>query len=64
MAGDEIKATGEGNLHLAYHSLDNALNIWGSGNSRSKSIDGCLMSPFTSMRACTGTLVQYPGNSP
>ena len=29
-AGDEIKATGEGNLHLAYHSLDNALNIWGS----------------------------------
>ncbi len=30
MAGDEIKATGEGNLHLAYHSLDNALNIWGA----------------------------------
>ena len=39
MAGDEIKATGEGNLHLAYQSVDNSLNIWGaytvlSGNYR------------------------------
>ena len=30
MAGDEIKATGEGSLHLAYHSVDNSLNIWGA----------------------------------
>lgn len=29
-AGDEIKAVGEGSLHLAYHSLDNSLNMWGS----------------------------------
>lgn len=30
MAGDEIKATGEGSMHLAYKSVDNSLNIWGS----------------------------------
>jgi len=30
MAGDEIKALGEGHLHLAYQSVDNSLNIWGS----------------------------------
>lgn len=29
-AGDEIKAIGEGNLHLAYQSVDNSLNIWGA----------------------------------
>ena len=29
-AGDEIRATGQGNMRLAYHSLDNALNMWGT----------------------------------
>lgn len=29
-AGDEIKATGEGNMRLSYQSVDNSLNIWGS----------------------------------
>lgn len=29
-AGDEIKATGEGNLRLTYHSVDNDLSMWGS----------------------------------
>lgn len=27
--GDEIKAVGAGNLHMAYHSANNDLNIWG-----------------------------------
>lgn len=27
--GDEIKATGNGNLHMAYHSTNNDLNMWG-----------------------------------
>lgn len=30
VGGDEIKAVGQGNLHLAYQSTDNNLNIWGS----------------------------------
>ncbi len=29
-AGDEIRATGQGNMRLAYHSVDNALNMWGT----------------------------------
>lgn len=29
-AGDEIRATGEGNMRLAYHSIDNVLNMWGT----------------------------------
>ena len=29
IGGDEIKAHGEGNLHMAYHSANNDLNIWG-----------------------------------
>ncbi len=29
VGGDEIKAHGEGNLHLAYNSTNNDLNIWG-----------------------------------
>lgn len=29
-AGDEIKATGEGNLRMTYHSVDNDLAMWGS----------------------------------
>lgn len=29
VGGDEIKAHGEGNLRLAYHSANNDLNIWG-----------------------------------
>ncbi len=27
--GDEIKATGDGSIHMAYHSANNDLNIWG-----------------------------------
>ncbi len=30
VGGDEIKAYGEGNMRLTYHSVDNSINMWGN----------------------------------
>ncbi|MDE6311381.1 MAG: translocation/assembly module TamB domain-containing protein [Muribaculaceae bacterium] len=30
VGGDEIRAYGEGNMRLAYHSIDNSINMWGN----------------------------------
>ncbi len=30
VGGDEIRAYGEGNMRLTYHSIDNSINMWGN----------------------------------
>lgn len=30
VGGDEIRANGEGNMRLTYHSIDNSINMWGN----------------------------------
>ncbi|MDE6206399.1 MAG: translocation/assembly module TamB, partial [Muribaculaceae bacterium] len=61
--GDEIKATGSGNLHMAYHSANNDLNIWGkyilqSGSYRF-TLQDIIIKDFTIKE---GSQIQFDGD--
>lgn len=61
--GDEIKATGDGSIHMAYHSNNNDLNIWGkysvlSGKYRF-TLQDIIIKDFTIKE---GSTIQFDGD--
>lgn len=61
--GDEIKAHGNGNLHMAYHSDNNDLNIWGkyvlSSGSYRFTLQDIIIKDFTIKE---GSSIQFDGD--
>lgn len=63
VGGDEIKARGDGNMHLAYHSANNDLNIWGkytvSEGSYRFTLQDIIIKDFTLEE---GSQIQFDGD--
>ncbi|MBD5234708.1 MAG: hypothetical protein HDS65_11140 [Bacteroidales bacterium] len=63
VGGDEIKAHGEGNLHLAYSSTNNDLNIWGkytlADGSYKFTLQDIIIKDFTIKE---GSMIQFDGD--
>ena len=61
--GDEIKAVGAGNLHMAYHSANNDLNMWGKYTVQSGSyrftLQDIIIKDFTIKE---GSEIQFDGD--
>lgn len=63
VGGDEIKAHGDGNLHLAYRSANNDLNIWGkytlADGSYKFTLQDIIIKDFTIKE---GSMIQFDGD--
>ncbi|MDE6467354.1 MAG: translocation/assembly module TamB, partial [Muribaculaceae bacterium] len=63
VGGDEIKAHGDGNLHLAYRSANNDLNIWGkytlADGSYRFTLQDIIIKDFTIKE---GSMIQFDGD--
>ncbi len=63
VGGDEIKATGEGNLHMVYRSTNNDLNIWGkytvAEGSYRFTLQDIIIKDFTIRE---GSMIQFDGD--